>query len=359
MVAANKFTFSDKSTMGNWDFARSVGGIRLLADLGASHGLAPREVLAGTGLRQRDLDDAGCVVSAEQELRLIRNLLRHLRQVPALGVAAGLRYHYSTFGSLGFAMVTSRHSRQALDVALRYFNLTHAFTRFEATDSEHETAVTIDADHVPEDVRRFIIERDAAALVAVQRELIVVSDALRRVELPFPAPGVTAPYERAFGLLPRFGAGRTVVAFAREQMLLPLPQANDLMLKYSEEQCVRILERHRVRMGLAAKVRERLACNIELGMENVASALCMTSRTLRRQLTQEGTAFSAIRDEARIALAEEYLVVLKLSVDETAYRLGYLSCSAFITAFRRLTGETPLVFRKRLEREASGAAGGR
>lgn len=345
--------------MGSWDFARSIAGIRLLVELGVSHGLAPKQVLAGSGIRQRDLDDAGCVVSAEQELRLIRNLLAHLRHVPALGVAAGLRYHYSTFGSLGFAMVTSRHSRQALDVALRYFNLTHAFTRFEATDSDHETVVAFDADHVPEDVRRFIIERDAAALVAIQRELIVLPDALRRVELPFPVPAATAPYAQAFGMLPQFGAARTVVAFAREQMLLPLPQANELMLKYSEEQCVHILERHRTRVGLAAKVRERLAGNIELGMEEVASALCMTSRTLRRQLTQEGTAFTAIRDEARIALAEEYLVVLKLSVDETAYRLGYLSCSAFITAFRRLTGETPLAFRKRLEREASGAPRGR
>lgn len=345
--------------MGGWDFARSIAGIRLLAELGASHGLAARQVLAGTGIRQRDLDDAGCVVSAEQELRLIRNLQTHLRHVPALGVAAGLRYHYSTFGSLGFAMVTSRHARQALDVALRYFNLTHAFTRFEASDSEQETGVAIDAAHVPEDVRGFIIERDAVALVAVQRELIAVPDALRRVEFAFATPAVTAPYAQAFGVMPGFGAGRTVVAFARASMLLPLPQANDLVLKYSEEQCVRILERHRARVGLAAKVRARLAGNIELGMEQVAGALCMTSRTLRRQLAQEGMAFTAIRDEARIALAEEYLVVLKLSVDETAYRLGYLSCSAFITAFRRLTGETPLAFRKRLEREEGGTARGR
>ncbi|MBA5639863.1 AraC family transcriptional regulator [Duganella sp. LX20W] len=343
--------------MGGWDFARSISGIRLLAELGASHGLAVKQVLAGTGIRQRDLDDAGCVVSAEQELRLIRNLLAHLRHVPALGVEAGLRYHYSTFGSLGFAMVTSRHARQALDVALRYFNLTHAFTRFVAADSEQEVGVTIDADHVPEDVRRFIIERDVAALVAIQRELIAVPEALHRVEFEFPMPADTAPYVRAFGRMPAFGAGRTVVVFARAPMLLPLPQANEVVLKYSEEQCVRILERHRARVGLAARVRERLARNIELGMEEVAAALCMTSRTLRRQLTQEGTAFTMIRDEARIALAEEYLVVLKLSVDETGYRLGYLSCSAFITAFRRLTGETPLAFRKRLEGEA-GAVGG-
>lgn len=114
-------------------------------------------------------------------------------------------------------------------------------------------------------------------------------------------------------------------------------------------QVIELLERYCARVGLSAKVRDRLARNMELDMEAVAEAMCITSRTLRRQLAEEGTSFVAIRDEVRVALAEEYLVVLKLSVDDTAYRLGYMSASAFITAFRRITGETPLAFRKRLE----------
>jgi len=334
--------------MTHWNFARSVAGIRLLVEIGTLHGMQERQSLLGTGIRERDLSDPAGVVSADQELRLVRNLMGKLKQIPALGIQVGMHYHYSTFGSLGFAMATSQNTRQALDVALRYFSLTYAFSDFEASDTADDTQVLIDASSVPADVQRFIMERDAAALVAVQRELAPVADMLKRIDFPFPAPKDISPYVQAFGVTPHFGQRQMVAVFDRERMLRRLPQENELVRKFCEEQCVKLLERYRSRVGLTAKVRERLACNVELGMEEVAKALCMTSRTLRRQLTEEDASFTAIRDEVRMALAEEYLVVLNLSVEETAHRLGYLSSSAFIMAFRRMSGETPFALKKRL-----------
>jgi len=340
--------------MADWNFARSIAGIRLLVELGAAHALTKPQCLLGTGIRERDLEDPNCVISAGQELRLIRNLLVHLPHVPALGVEAGMRYHYTAFGMLGFALVTSQSARNALEVGLRYFNLTYAFSRFTVVDTEQETYVMLDSSSVPDDVRHFIIERDSAALVTIQEELVPNAAALSRVDLPFRAPSDLAPYQRGYGLTPNFGQSCACVAFYRDKLSLPIPQANELVRRFSEEQCMQLLERYRLRVGLAAKVRERLVCNLAIDMEDMAKLLCMTSRTLRRQLEDEGASFTAIKDEVRLALAEEYLVALKLSVEETAYRLGYVSSSAFITAFRRLTGETPLVFKNRAAKSSQG-----
>lgn len=328
----------------DWNFARSITGTRLLVELGAGHALPARQSLRGTGIREKELADPAAVVSGEQELRVIRNLLAHLPDVPALGIAAGMRYHFTTFGMLGFAIVSSENLRRALDIALRYFNLTYAFSRFEVHDTKHEIRVVIDASNVPDDVKRFCIERDAAALAVIQRELVSTPRVLESVDLPFRRPSSAALYVAAFGVEPNFARPMALAVFNREKGLLPFPQANDLVRRFSEEQCVKLLERYQSRVGLAAIVRERLARNIGLDMESIAGELCMTSRTLRRQLADEGTSFVAIRDEVRIALAEECLAVLKLTVDETAYRLGYASASAFITAFRRIVGETPLAF---------------
>lgn len=335
--------------MENWNFPRSIAGMRVLAELGASHGLSLGQCLAGSGVRKGDLANPSAVVSAEQELRLIRNLLGYLKDVPALGVEAGMRYHYTTFGMLGFAMVTSPNTHEALGVAMRYFNLTFAFSRFETIDTESDTIVRVDTTTLPEELRRFVTERDMAALVTVQRELIPDQGVLKSIELALPSPKDVMTYRQAFGLLPAFGKARNVAVFDRSKMLQPLPQANELVLKSTEEQCSLMLAHHGSRLGVALKVRERLAHNAGLGMDDIARELFMTARTLRRQLADEGTSFATIRDEVRLALAEEYLVVLKLSVEETAYRLGYASSHPFIAAFRRLTGETPLVFRKRME----------
>ncbi|WP_431824318.1 AraC family transcriptional regulator [Burkholderia sp. F1] len=335
--------------MANWDFPRSVIGLRLLIETGAAHGLSTRQCLAGTGVRERDLCDPAGVVVAEQELAVIRNLVERLPGVNALGIDAGRRYHYTAFGILGFAIVSSANARGALDVALRYFNLTFAFSRFEVTDTPIDTVIEVDTSAVPEDLRRFVAERDTAAVATVQRELVADLHALRRIEFAFPPPRDDAPYREAYGVTPRFGAPRTIAVLDRAKLQLPLPQANELVRRLSEEQCVQLLMRNRSHVGVASKVRAQLARDIGADMEAVATLLCTTSRTLRRQLAAEGTSFGTIRNETITALAEEYLVSLKLPVQEVAERLGYASASAFITAFTRLMGETPLAYRKRVE----------
>lgn len=89
------------------DCARGVASMRIMAELGAAHGLSPRACLAGTGVYERDLEDASALVAPEQELKMVRNLVGAPDKVPALGVEAGLRYHFTAFGMLGLAMAAS------------------------------------------------------------------------------------------------------------------------------------------------------------------------------------------------------------------------------------------------------------
>ncbi|MBK9236846.1 MAG: AraC family transcriptional regulator [Rhodoferax sp.] len=134
--------------------------MRLMTDLGVDCGLSVNTCLAGTGVNEQDLNDPSVIVSAEQEVRLIRNLIRHRGNIPALGIEAGKRYHFTAFGALGFAWVSSPTARSAMDVTLRYFQLTFAFTRFQVQDQGDETQVTLDDSNLPADVRAFIVERD-------------------------------------------------------------------------------------------------------------------------------------------------------------------------------------------------------
>src|SRR5208282_1538532 len=244
--------------MADWSFPRSIVSMRFQAELGVEHGLSMRACLQGTGIREANLEDPSIVVSGEQELQLIRNLVSKLRGVPALGVEAAMRYPYTTFGMLGFAMASSRNMRESLEIALRYFNLTFAFSRFLVTDSETETCITVDVSHLPEEVLRFVAERDAAGIATVQRGIFPNSQALTQMQFSFPTPRCFDPYEKAFGIRPVFGAVRTVAILSRKALLQPLPQASDLALKLAEEQCRSLLARGNSRVGLAAMVRDRM-----------------------------------------------------------------------------------------------------
>lgn len=334
--------------MPQWDFGRNVTSLRLMAELAADHGMTVRDSLAGTGLRQAQLSDPELIVSGQQELRMIRNLVTRLGDLPALGLEAGRRYHFTAFGALGFAIVSSRSARSALDVALQYFHLTFAFTRFVVTDSAVETNVIVDDTEVPQEVARFVVERDITALITVARDLFSMEPMIRSLAFRGARPRQIAAYEKMFGVKPAFGADANRVVLDRRTMERPLAQANELAQRAALDQCRRLLEARKTRNGLASSVRDRLiTASAQMPtMDAVAAALCMTPRTLRRRLLDEATTFAELRDEVRLTLADEFLTGPRLSIEQIAERLGYAETTSFINAFKRWHGSTPHAFRQ-------------
>lgn len=332
--------------MSQWKFERSTQSMRLMAAFAVEHGIAMSEVLAGTDLQENELIDPAMVVTGQQELRLIRNLVASLPQIPALGLQVGARYHFTTFGVLGFAIVSSSSLRHALDLALQYFHLTFAFTRFQVTDNDTQTTITIDDSDVPEDVRQFIVERDAAALISVQRDFSN-EPILLSLNISFPTPINLAAYEDFFGLKPNFNMPSSFAVMDRLHMERPLLLSNDLALHMAEMQCRQLLDSRKTLSDLSAKVRDQLMSTVGHTpvMTSVAAALNMTSRTLRRRLAEEGTTFIQLRDEVRQALAEQYLTLPNQSIDQISEWLGYAEPTSFINAYKRWKGETPHAFR--------------
>ncbi len=92
--------------------------------------------------------------------------------------------------------------------------------------------------------------------------------------------------------------------------------------------------RHKIRSLLLKNINEQLS------LERIAAMLCMSSRTLRRQLSQAETTFQiefdAVREHYAIQLLEE-----KQPITNIALLLGYNDTSAFSRAFKRWTGVAP------------------
>jgi AraC-like DNA-binding protein len=85
----------------------------------------------------------------------------------------------------------------------------------------------------------------------------------------------------------------------------------------------------------------------QVGIARVAAASGMSERTLQRQLSEEGTDFSTLFEEARKARAVALLKDGSMSIADVAAALGYANPPAFTRAFRRWTGLTPIAFAKR------------
>src|SRR5437588_7696532 len=81
----------------------------------------------------------------------------------------------------------------------------------------------------------------------------------------------------------------------------------------------------------------------EASMDMIAVKLGLSRQTLFRKLKTEGITFEKVLDELRHKLALHYLNGKKVSVNETAYLVGYSEPSAFSRAFKRWTGSSPRV----------------
>lgn len=326
---------------------RSISSLQIMAAYGRDRGLALRDCLAGTGLRPDDLGDPAMTVAIEQEFTLIRNLLRLLGDAPGLGLEVGQRFHFTALGSVGFAVASCASAYQAFEVGLRYVELTFALTAFRLEEDAGEVRIVLDDAGVPPDLHRFALERAVAVLHTQASMLFGQRPIIKYLQFRFPAPADTGPYVRLFGVEPVFDAARTVIGLDAAEMKRPVQPGSAVALHQAEEQCRRLLAERSARQGLAARVCDRLA---RLGgrppeMEAMAAELCLSVRTLRRRLQEEGTSYFALCDEVRRAFAEQMLALPHVTVEAVAERLGYSEAAGFIHAFRRWTGMTPRAFR--------------
>jgi AraC-like DNA-binding protein len=85
----------------------------------------------------------------------------------------------------------------------------------------------------------------------------------------------------------------------------------------------------------------------------VAKKMTMNSRTLQRQMKRHSVRFKSFVDDIRRHFALNYLKDGKHTFTEIAFLLGYSEVSAFNRSFKRWTGQTPSVYRRRLSPDAA------
>lgn len=334
--------------MVQWEIPRPSTSVSALVDLGVCLGVPSTTSLSGTELTEATLRDSNTEVTARQEQAVVANLLAATNDRELLGLEAGSRFHLTSFGFWGFALVSSPTLGGALDVALQFLDLTYSWSRFELRRTSDEVQLVLDAPDVPEPLRRFAVERDLAVIATLQRELFADQILPLGLVVSFPTADPER-YKEILGIVPKFGGKETVLSLDAALLDLPMPQANAHAQRLAQEQCRELLERSRARTGLAGRVRDLLLARPgdPPSAEQVARELMMSSRTLRERLASERTSYRELLDEIRERLAEEMLNG-GLTVAQAAERLGYQEVSSFSHAFRRWKGMGPRAYRTTL-----------
>jgi AraC-like DNA-binding protein len=336
--------------MPHWSLPRAAASTQLMIRVAAEQGVAFATCVAGTGLTAEDLLDPARELEGQQEIAVLRNILRALDSSVPFGLIAGERYHLSTHGMWGFAMISSPTIRRAIEFSVRYFDLSYSFNRFSVVIEPGQARLIYDDSDNPEDVRAALVERDMAAAVTFGRDVFGKMIPIRSLQLRGRRPPHAHAFEPLFGVAVQFNAPVNSLGIDAAWLDVPQPLADELGLRVSEEQCRALIERRGVRSGVAGRVRARILSKPGEfpSMKTVASELGMSTRTLRNQLNRETTSYRELVEEIRETLAEQLLSTTRMTVDEIAERLGYADTSSFITAFKRWKGVPPRGYKTEL-----------
>ena len=332
--------------MNDWSETRNTSSVLLMSNVAMNHGMSKQACLKDTGISEEMLNDSLAEIKASQELQLIENIVDVLGHT-SIALEIGPRYHLTTYGIWGFAFASSPTLRAATEVGLRFLSLTFAFSHIHIKEEGDLVYLYVEADHIPEKLQRFVVERDGSAIVNIHKELFSHDIPVSEMNFQWSAPKDLAEYESVFGMKGRFNQPRNCVVFHRDIMDIPLPTANEATRQLLINQCQHLLQQRCSRTGVADIVRRHLIANLDqnINMEQVANLQCVSLRTLRRQLTQEGTSFRTLMDEVRETLAMELIQSTNLTMEQIALRLGYADTANFFHAFKRWKGNTPNSFR--------------
>ncbi|MBL1079608.1 AraC family transcriptional regulator [Nocardia sp. 2] len=319
---------------------RSAGGAAIVVDVGVDHGISVRRLLRGSELSEAQLRDSTAEIQTWQEMAVIRNLLES-SESSGLGLEAGLRYTIVSTGAWAQAFEYCSTLRQAIQLGIRYSELTHSFCRMSLRDAVDDVEFHVEADGLPEDVRIFSIERSLCAGLMMYRA-VVPEVPVTRLALNYPRPPGRARYAEISGVEPVFDAAESFAGLDRTLMDMPLARANASTARWYEQQARNLLGQRRPGTGFAGRTREFLLDNpnhIPSAVETAAH-FEISVRSLNRRLTAEGVTFRELLEQTREQLAEEMLRA-GYSVEQTSRRLGYAEPASFQHAFRRWKGISP------------------
>jgi AraC-like DNA-binding protein len=221
--------------------------------------------------------------------------------------------------------------------------------RLDVSITRQHTSVIIDFSGIESPVPRSLILGELAFFVQfarlATREKIVPMAVTSTVDLP--AKNLISGF---FGLTPT-RSKKVSVRFSSTDATKPFVSENPRMWDFFEPGMKERLAELDSGASTAERIRSVLLESLPSGKSAVADTarrLAMSTRTLQRRLTAEGTSYQEVLDGVREELAMHYLKNSSLPSAQISFLLGFKDPNSFFRAFHAWSGMTPDSVRNRL-----------
>jgi AraC-like DNA-binding protein len=307
--------------------------------------IAAESLLTGSGIALDDLRRPEMRIAVSQEQRVFINALARRRD---LGLELGRRMHVSSYGMVGYTLLSAATLGEALDVALSFPALLG--TLFDLRLCRNGDMAWMQASDYCEapELEVFNTEFCLASLKLICDDLLGRPLPLSEVRFRHAPPSYRREYARNFDCPVRFGASGNAFGFAAELLDRRLPLADPVTHRDMLERCRQLNREFVSRQALINRVRQLLGEQLQAApkLEELARQLRCSARTLRRHLQDVGSSYQALLDELRFERARQLLEQERMPIARIAEEMGYSETASFRHAFQRWSGTSPSRFRR-------------
>lgn len=325
----------------------SAGFAKALVIFAASKGADETRLLAAADLQAEDFSDADARVPFVKYVALMRTAKMQCEN-PALALEFGAAGDYRRISIVGLIAYASATMAEALSQINRYGRLVADVAgvaegpRYEIVLEKGERWMTdrrANPNAFPE-----LTETTWSRFICITRRDFPQATYALAAEVTHPAPAYRDAYEALWQVPVKFEAGRNAIQTTADWGELEVQPDNRYVFGIFTERGDALLQELQQRTTLRGRVESMLLPLLhtgDVGINTIAGKLETSRQTLHRNLKTEGVTFEQVLDELRHGMALDYLNARKVSVNQTAYLVGFSDPAAFSRAFKRWTGMSP------------------
>lgn len=320
----------------------SIVMVRALAGVVERSGASRQRFLDEAGIEPQWLEDPTRRLSIGEYLRVIDVALA-VSGDPAFGLHMGEQARTAMFDVLGPLTELAGTLRQSFEAMQRYAKLMAVGHDPELREDDETAAIRFPTLRGDNAALRMTAEFAMTALFSMLQLFVSNGGRPIAVRFAYPEPPYAREYRRIFGAQAWFGCESTEVVFPRSWLDKPQPYHSPELYAVIKEQADRSLDR----LERDVSLRERIERVLDqrgaklIAMDDVARALGMSARSLRRRMQAEGVSYGDLVTRSRTHTAKRMLERPGASIQETAHAMGFATPAAFHRAFKRWTGMTP------------------
>lgn len=331
-----------------------AGFVRGLMRLAVSMGAGEQELSQRADIQPPDLLDQDKRIPFRKYVALMHAAKLACKD-PALGLHYGEAVDVSEISIVGLLGRASETMVDAFAQLKRYARLivevevdgATADDRF-AFSPEGDGIWLVDTRKNPNDFHE-LTESAFAHIVCSTRHL-GDTPFVKAVQVTHADPGYRAEYERIFQAPVSFDCTRN--ALRLDPAWLAKRFSNEPryvfgILSAHAQALLTSLENAHTTRGNVESLMMPILHTGNVSVDLVAGKMGVSRQTLFRRLKAEGVTFQQVLDALRHRLAVHYLGGKKVSVNETAYLVGFSDPASFSRAFKRWTGSSPRAVRSK------------